>query len=202
MQKLTFLMFCCSRPGGVAKHKNSVPALGAVHFFFCLAPSLRFAFLVFATPLVRECLFCASLLRMCCWHTGFSPPGYIRDSSNMCLRIRMVDHVWFWYFSRARDFTTQCLCHPSQSNLFFHSRRLCWHENELPALEVSRKSILSFPPSLPFTFFCCSRPRCRSQFWFFQPLHWNIACFVENDTERNVWRPWISQVANPTRVFR
>ena len=57
MQKLTFLMFCCSRPGGVAKHKNSVPALGAVHFFFCLAPSLRFAFLVFATPLVRECVF-------------------------------------------------------------------------------------------------------------------------------------------------
>ena len=170
MQKLTFLMFCCSRPGGVAKHKNSVPALGAVHFFFCLAPSLRFAFLVFATPLVRECLFCACLLRTCCWHSGFSPPGCIRDSSNMCLRIRMVNHVWFWYFSRARDFTTQCLCHPSQSNLFFSFATIVlarkWASRAggvekinfvVPAF-VAVHIFLLFPPSLPFTIWVFSTP--------------------------------------------
>ena len=56
------------------------------------------------------------------------------------------------------------------ATLFFRLRRLCWHKNELPALEVSRTSILLFPPSLPLTLFCCSRPRCRSQFWFSQPL--------------------------------
>ena len=33
----------------------------------------------------------------------------------------------------------------------------------LPALEVSRKLVLSFPPSLPFTFVCCPRlqPECE-----------------------------------------
>ena len=55
-------------------------------------------------------------------------------------------------FSRSRFYNAMSLP-PKPEQPFFYSRRLCWHENELPALEVSRKSILSFPPSLPFTFF-------------------------------------------------
>ena len=52
MPEYTFLTYCRSRPGGVAKHRNGVPALRAVHFFLCLAPSVRVTILVFATPLV------------------------------------------------------------------------------------------------------------------------------------------------------
>ena len=83
----------------------------------------------------------------------------------------------------------------ARATFFFHSRRLCWHENELPALEVSRKSILSFPPSLPFTFFCCSRPRCRSQFCFFNPSNGIFFVLLEltlsvmfGDLEFRMWQ--------------
>ena len=61
-REYTFLSYCRSRPRGVAKHKNRVLALGAVHFFLCLAPSVRITFSKFATPLVRECDFCACSL--------------------------------------------------------------------------------------------------------------------------------------------
>ena len=52
MPEYTFLTYCRSRPGGVAKHRNGVPTLDAVHFFLCLAPSVRVTSLVFATPLL------------------------------------------------------------------------------------------------------------------------------------------------------
>ena len=70
------------------------------------------------------------------------------------------------FFSRTRFYSAMSLP-PKPQPLFFRLRRLCWYKNKLPALEVSRTSILLFPPSLPFTLFCCSRPRCRSQFGFF-----------------------------------
>ena len=95
MPEYTFLTYCRSHPGGVAKCRNGVLTLHAVHFFLCVAPSARVTFLVFATPLVWECLFCVCLLEMCCWRSGFSPPACIRNSSNTCLRIRMVNHVRF-----------------------------------------------------------------------------------------------------------
>ena len=94
-REYTFLSYCRSRPRGVAKHKNRVLTLGAVHFFLCLAPSVRITFSKFATPLVRECDFCACSLWMCCWRSGFSPRASICNSSNMRLPFRMVNHVWF-----------------------------------------------------------------------------------------------------------
>ena len=94
-REYTFLSYCRSRPRGVAKHRDRVLTLGAVHFFLCLAPSVRVTFLVFATPLVRECLFCVCLMQMCCWRSGFSLPACIRNSLNTCLQIRMVNHVRF-----------------------------------------------------------------------------------------------------------
>ena len=94
-REYTFLSYCRSRPRGVAKHRNRVLTLGAVHFFLCLAPSVRVAFPKFATPLVRECDFCACSLWMCCWRPGFSPLASICNSSIMRLQNRMVNHVWF-----------------------------------------------------------------------------------------------------------
>ena len=94
-QEYTFLSYCNSRPRGVQKLRNGVLTLGAVPFFLCLAPSVRVTFLKFATPPLRECYFCACLLWMCCWRSGFSPPAWICNSSNIRLQFIIINNKRF-----------------------------------------------------------------------------------------------------------
>ena len=82
-------------------------SLGARHIFEVCNPSyLRMQFL--------RCS-----LWMCCWRFYFSLPALIYNSSNTRLQFLTINHTRCSYFSRARDFTTQCLCHPSHSNSLF-----------------------------------------------------------------------------------
>ena len=84
-REYTVLSYCNSRPRGDEKLRNGVLAFGAVHFFLCLAPSVRVNYLNCATPPLRECYFCACSLWMCCWRSGCSPPAWICNSMNMRL---------------------------------------------------------------------------------------------------------------------
>ena len=90
-----FLSYCNSRPRGVQQLRNGVLTLGAVHFFLCLAPSVRVSYLHVATPPLRECYFCACSLWMCCWRSGFSPPAWIGNSMNMRLQFLIIKHIRF-----------------------------------------------------------------------------------------------------------
>ena len=199
MSKWTFLLFCCSRWGGVSKLKNRVLTLRAVHFLFCLAPSSRATVLLFATPLVRYCSFCVCSLQMCCWRSGFSPSAWIRNSSNSCLQIRMVNHVRSSYFSRARDFTAQCLCHPSPSNLSFAFTVIVLTQkwaSRIGGVEKIKFVALDLVAVHIFLLLPLS-PRLPNIVFSTPPLWYCL-----NNTVRNVWRAWLSHVAKSTRVFR
>ena len=160
-----FRSYCTSRPRGVPKLRNSVLTFGAVEFFLCSAPSVRVTLLTFATPPVWESNFYACSFWMCCWRSGFSPPASFRNSSITRLQIVTINYIWFKQFSCARDFTMQCLCHPSLSTTFFSFATIAlvakWASRargvetiicDVPAF-VPVDIFLLLPPSLPLTIF-------------------------------------------------
>ena len=63
------------------------------------------------------------------------------------------------------------------ATFFFQPWRFWRTKNALPALEVSRNSVFSFPPSVPCTCFRRRRPAWECNVWFFQHLQRNIRDF-------------------------